>query len=128
MLKPPICLISVRHIFYLASCDTCQKILAIWQPAADITRQNIKTEPITPDQIDEMRRLAGSYEALFSRIARKFRAQELHTQTLGEADYRRLILAEYTFLKRPVLLLDEQIFIGNSPKNVQAAKYALDKA
>ena len=118
----------MRHIFHLANCGTCQRILKDWQPSADITLQNIKTEPITEAQIDEMQRLSGSYEALFSRIAMKYRKMGLHEQTLVEADYRRLILEEYTFLKRPVLILEEQIFIGNSPKNVQAALEALEKS
>jgi arsenate reductase (glutaredoxin) len=115
----------MKYIFHLGNCGTCQKILKQWQPPADITLQNIKTEPITEAQIDEMQRLAGSYEALFSRVAMKYRSMGLNEQNLQEADYRRLILEEYTFLKRPVLILDEQIFIGNSPKNVLAAETAL---
>ena len=87
--------------------------------------QEIKTEPITPEQLDEVKKLAGSYEKLFSRIAIKFRGWDLHTKKLTEKDYRKYILQEYTFLKRPVLILGESIFIGNSPKNVEAAKKAL---
>lgn len=87
--------------------------------------QDIKTEPITPAQIDEMKKLAGSYEALFSRIALKFRGWGLNKMTLTEKDYRKYILEEYTFLKRPVFIVNDKIFIGNSPKNVEAAKKAL---
>lgn len=81
--------------------------------------QDIKTEKITEQQLDEMRKLAGSYEALFSRIALKFRAWKLNTMQLTEKDYRRYILEEYTFLKRPVFIIGKKIFIGNAPK-VQA--------
>jgi arsenate reductase len=38
---------------------------------------------------------------------------------LNEADYRKYILEEYTFLKRPVFLIDNQIFIGNAKKTVE---------
>ena len=73
-----------------------------------------------------MHRLAGSYEALFSRRAMKYRAWGLNEKQLSEADYQKYILEEYTFLKRPVILVDDQIFIGNSAKVVAAAKAAID--
>ncbi|MEM9930847.1 MAG: ArsC/Spx/MgsR family protein, partial [Bacteroidota bacterium] len=61
----------------------------------------------------------------FSRHARKYRSQGLNKQELKEEDYRRLILEEYTFLKRPVTIVGEQIFIGNRPQTVEALKEAL---
>lgn len=112
-------------IYYLSTCSTCERILKEIKPPKDTVMQDIKTEPITPAQIDEMKKLAGSYEALFSRVALKFRGWGLNNMTLTEKDYRKYILEEYTFLKRPVLILNDQIFIGNSPKNVAAAKEAL---
>jgi len=44
---------------------------------------------------------------------------------LNEKDYRKYILLEYTFLKRPVIIVDNEIFIGNSKKTVAAAKAAI---
>ncbi len=44
---------------------------------------------------------------------------------LTEKNYRKYILDEYTFLKRPVIILDDKIFIGNAPKTVAAAKAAM---
>jgi arsenate reductase len=90
--------------------------------------QDIKTEKITAPQIDEMAKLSGSYESLFSRVALKYRSMGLNTKKLSEKDYRKLILEEYTFLKRPVLIIDSEIFVGNSPKNVKAAEEALKKS
>ena len=87
--------------------------------------QDIKTEPITPAQLDEIKKLSGSYEALFSRVALKYRTLKLNERSLTEKDYRQYILEEYTFLKRPVIIIDFKIFIGNSPKNVAAAKAAM---
>jgi len=42
--------------------------------------------------------------------------------TLGELDYKKYILDEYTFLKRPVILINDEIFIGNSKKIIEQAK------
>lgn len=84
--------------------------------------QDIKTEPITPAQLDEMKKLAGSYEALFSRVALKYKT--LDPKPTTEKEYRKLILEEYTFLKRPVAIIGDQIFIGNSKTNVANLKSA----
>lgn len=115
----------MKKIFHLANCTTCQRILKELKPAKDYVLQDIKTEPITAAQLDEMKKLSGSYEALFSRVALKYRALKLNEKSLTEKDYRKYILEEYTFLKRPVIIVDNKIFIGNSPKNVAAAKAAM---
>lgn len=115
----------MNKCYYLKTCSTCQRILKEWDLNENVVLQNIKTESMTADQVDEMIALAGSAEALFSRKAMKFRAQGLHEKTLTEKDYRQLIIDEYTFLKRPVLILGNQIFIGNSKEVVAAAKAAL---
>jgi arsenate reductase len=87
--------------------------------------QDIKTEKISPAQLDEMKKLSGSFESLFSRVALKYKALGLDKMTLAEADYRQYILNEYTFLKRPVILAGRKIFVGNSKNTVAAAKAEL---
>ena len=84
--------------------------------------QDIKTEKITPAQLDEMKAMAGSYEALFSRRALKYKELDLKDKKLTEDDYRRLILDEYTFLKRPVTISGKKIYIGNAKKTVEDLK------
>ena len=84
--------------------------------------QDIKTEKITPEQLDEMKSLTGSYESLFSRRALKYKEMGLKDKKLTEDDYRRLILEEYTFLKRPVTINGNKIFVGNDKKTVEALK------
>lgn len=115
----------MRKIYHLGSCSTCQRILKELEPLNEVSLQEIKSEPMTADQVDEMASLTGSYESLFSRRAMLFRQRGLHEQNLSEDDYKRLILEHYTFLKRPVVLVNNQIFVGNSKKTVEAAKAAL---
>jgi arsenate reductase-like glutaredoxin family protein len=114
----------MNKIFHLSTCSTCQRILKGIPSVERFELQDIKSDPITPTQLDGMKELAGSYEALFSRRAMKFRGMGLHEQPLGEDDYRRLILEEYTFLKRPVILIDDRIFVGNSKKTIASAVQA----
>lgn len=91
----------------------------------DYEYQDIKHDKITPTQLEEMQRLAGSYEALFSRTARKYKTLGLKEKVLTEKEFRQYILEEYTFLKRPVFLINNEIFIGNSKKNVEQLKETL---
>ena len=115
----------MKKIYHSSTCTTNQRILKEIKPKKDVIMQDIKTETITPAQIDEMKKLAGSYEALFSRMALKYRSMGLNEKVLTEKDYRKLILSEYTFLKRPVMIVDDVIFIGNTKKVIESAKQAL---
>lgn len=90
--------------------------------------QDIKTEKITPAQLDAMKELAGSYEALFSKRAIRYKELGLKDKNLTEKDFRKYILAEYTFLKRPVIILNNSIFIGSEKKTVEAIIAAFDYA
>ncbi|MBL0340636.1 MAG: hypothetical protein IPP71_06785 [Bacteroidetes bacterium] len=117
----------MKKIYHLANCTTCQRILKELKPGKEDSMQDIKTEPITEKQLDQMAVLAGSYEALFSRIALKYRSMGLNELTLNEKDYRKYILQEYTFLKRPVFIIGKNIFIGNSPKNIAAVAKEMAK-
>ena len=116
----------MKKIYHLATCDTCQAILKEVQATKKgAVLQDIKTEKITAQQIDELKKLSGSYESLFSRRALKYRSMGLNEKQLTEKDYRKLILEEYTFLKRPVGIVGNQIFIGNTKAVVEELKNAL---
>lgn len=114
----------MKKVYFLSTCSTCTRIMSDLD-LSDFVQQDIKTEPITPQQVDEMKALAGSYEALFSRRAMKYKSMKLAEKTLSEDDYRQLILDEYTFLKRPVFIVGEAIFVGNAKKNVAELTEAL---
>ena len=107
-------------IFHLANCTTCQRILKEITKLDRFGLQEINTEPITAKQLDELKEMAGSYDALFSRKAMKYRSMGLHERELSEKEMRDLILQEYTFLKRPVIVIGDRIFIGNAPRTVKA--------
>ncbi len=122
----------MKKIYHLGTCSTCQAILKETgiQSLADKGKfelQDIKTEKISPAQLDEMKPLSGSYESLFSRRALKYKSMGLKDKQLTEKDYRKLILEEYTFLKRPVALVNGKIFTGNDKKTVEALKAAVSK-
>lgn len=107
----------MKKVYHLTTCNTCQRILKE-VGVTDFEQQCIKSDPITKEQLVQMAELSSSYESLFSRRAMKYKEMGLKEKTLSENDYRNLILEHYTFLKRPVFIVDDQIYIGNSKKNV----------
>ncbi len=116
----------MKKIYHLGNCTTSQAIIketAIDKKGFDM--QDIKFEKITPAQLDAMKEMAGSYEALFSRRAMKYKELGLKDKKLEEKDYRNFILEEYTFLKRPVVIINDKIFVGSEKKNVEALKKAV---
>ena len=65
----------MNKMYHLGNCTTCQAIIKdTGADQAGLTMQDIKFEKITPAQLDEMKKMAGSYEALFSRRALKYKA------------------------------------------------------
>ena len=116
----------MKKVYYLSTCTTCKRIMDdLGQLIDDFEKQDIKSNPMTLDQIDEMKERSGSYESLFSRKAMKYRSMGLGEKSLTEEDYRQLIYEEYTFLKRPVFIINASIFIGNAKKNIEELKAAL---
>ena len=113
------------HLFYyLSSCDTCKRIMKTLALTDDITQIDIKKNPLTAEQLDTLYQLSGSYEALLNKRAQKLK--EIDKSTLDEAKIKALLLTHYTFLKRPVLLYQNKLYLGNAKAIIAAAKAALD--
>tara|TARA_X000000368_G_C22924408_1_gene664607 strand:+ start:477 stop:821 length:345 start_codon:yes stop_codon:yes gene_type:complete len=114
----------MKKIYHLGSCSTNIRILKGLN-LNGIELQDIKKVTMTPEQLDQMKNLAGSYEALFSRKAMKYRSMGLNEKNLTEEDYKNYIVQEYTFLKRPVAIINNKIFIGNSKAVIESLKSEL---
>lgn len=110
-----------KKIYYLKTCSTNQRILKEINPGPDVELHNIKEENIDPETLDFLKEKVGSYEALFSRKAMKYRSMGLNEMDLTEDDFRKYMLEEYTFLKRPFMINGDEVFIGNSKAVVEAA-------
>lgn len=116
---------AMRKIYYLKTCDTCKRILKSLPNTEGFAFQDIKEQPLTVAQLEAIHALTGSYEVLFSKRAKLYKERNMKDEVLTEADYKRYILEHYTFLNRPVIMLDDQVFVGNSPKVVAQAIAAL---
>ncbi|MGB1307312.1 MAG: arsenate reductase family protein [Oceanihabitans sp.] len=117
----------MNKVYYLKTCSTCVRILKEVQLPLDFELQDIKKEAITVKQLEELHALSGSYEALFSKRSKLYKEMDLKNQNLSEKDYKHYILEHYTFLSRPVFIINNVVFIGNSKTNIAAVKQALNE-
>jgi len=115
----------MKKIYHLSTCNTCKRILNELDVPDSFILQDIKSEKITEEQLDEMEQLSGSYESLFSKRAKLYKEKDLKNEDLDEGRFKNLILEHYTFLKRPVIINNDKIFIGNSKKTVAEAKESI---
>jgi arsenate reductase (glutaredoxin) len=116
----------MKKVFYLSTCDTCKRILKqLKLQEKGFIMQDIKKNPVSESDLEMLHALAGSYEALFSRTAKKYKELKLSEQTLSENDYMKLLLQDYTFLKRPVIVNDKQLFVGNSKVVIELAEKSI---
>ncbi|WP_397363962.1 arsenate reductase family protein [Olleya sp. R77988] len=117
----------MKKVYYLKTCNTCLRILKELDLSSDFLLQDIKANPLTAVQVEELAALSGSYESLFSRRAKLYKEMGLKDQTLTEKDYKHYLLEHYTFLSRPVIVINDSIFIGNSKKTTASTKLALNE-
>lgn len=108
----------MQKVFYLKTCGTCTKILKMFD-VSDWELRELKSSPITDEELAEMYQLTKSYETLFSRRSTQIKARNIDLKSLTEKDFRDLISDHYSFLKRPVFLTDKEIFVGNEKKNIE---------
>lgn len=108
----------MKKVFFLKTCNTCRRIM---QPL-DLTGwdvQEISSQPVTEHELKDLHRLSGSYEALFNKRSMQIRERGLDVKSLSESDFKKLLLEHYSFLKRPVFVDGNHIFIGNERANLE---------
>tara|TARA_R110001592_G_scaffold138225_1_gene356931 strand:- start:51980 stop:52285 length:306 start_codon:yes stop_codon:yes gene_type:complete len=88
--------------------------------------QDLKKENIKESELEFLRARVNSYEDLLNKRARLLKEHDLNDGSQREEQIRQLILFHYSFLKRPILVLKNEIFVGNSAQITEAAKLALE--
>ena len=106
-------------IYWLPNCDTCKKAAVfLQQNNVVVTRfHNLKTEKLSRTEIEKLAEMVGGVENLFSRRAIKYRELGLNKREVLPAEMFDLIESDYTFVKRPVLVIGNRATCGFSEKN-----------
>jgi arsenate reductase (glutaredoxin) len=118
----------MKKIYHLSSCSTNVRILKEIAPGKDVELQDIKQKNIDAETLDWLKEKVGSYEALFSKKAMKYKSMGLNEMKLNDQDYRQYMLDEYTFLKRPFMINGNEVFIGNTKSVVEDAVKSFQKS
>ncbi|UFH36138.1 arsenate reductase family protein [Flavobacterium acetivorans] len=116
----------MNKIYYISSCDTCRKIIKSLPKGNNLVFRDIKQDSLTPEELEEMYQFTGSYETLFSKKAQLYKSMNLKDKSLTEDDYKNYILEHYTFLSRPVFVIDNKVYIGGSQQNMLQVMKALE--
>lgn len=111
-----------KKVFYLNTCSTCKRIIEELNLEATFELQNVKEQPISEEELDQLKEFSGSYESLLNRRAVLYRERRLKEQQLSELDIKKLILEHYSFLKRPIIQINDTYFVGNAKKTIESAK------
>ncbi len=112
----------MKKIYYLSTCDTCKRILKELAPLDNFELQDVKVNPITDLQLEGLKEISGNYESLLNKRARMYKERNLKAEVLSEDAIKSLLLEHYTFLKRPVIQVGSELFIGNSKNTIELAK------
>lgn len=116
----------MKKAYHLITCNTCQRILKeVKAEEENFEIQELKSNPINEEELMYLYSKTGSFEALFNKRAMKYRSMGLNEMALSEDDFKKHILSEYTFLKRPIFIVNEDAFVGNSKKVVEGLKKKL---
>lgn len=91
----------------------------------EVKQIDIKKTPLNEAMLELLYKHSGSYAALLNTRAQKLRGVD--QKTLTEKQIKTLLLEHYSYLKRPVLLFNQEIFVGNAAATIQAAKEALNE-
>jgi len=116
----------MNKIYHLSTCDTCRKILSLLK-TDQVTLINLREENINKEDLELMKKQMGSYEALFNKRAQKLKLMSDDEKPTKESEFKKLILSEYTFLKRPAAIIEGNVYAGNDKTTVEKLVAILGK-
>lgn len=100
--------------YWSPNCTTCQKAKRrLERHRVSVTKfRDIKEEPLEREEVEKLVKMLGGASELFSRRAVKYREMKLNERDLSDAEMIDLMTTDYTFLKRPILVVNGQATAG----------------
>ena len=106
------------YLYWLPNCSTCKKAAQFLenQNIKINDFRNLKEDPLSREEVENLAEQIGSADELFSRRAIKYREMKLNERELSETEILDLMVTEYAFIKRPVLVSGKRAIAGFSEK------------
>ncbi len=100
--------------YWMSGCSTCKKAKNYIErhDILDYELRDIKENPLSRSEIEDLAKLLGGVNELFSRRAVKYREMNLKEKNLSEDEMLDLMTEEYTFLQRPILVMKGKAIAG----------------
>jgi arsenate reductase len=100
--------------YWSETCSTCQKAKKFLERHGikNYEKRDIKENPLSRDEVVKLSAIIGGADNLFSRRAVKYREMKLNERELAAPEMIDLMASEYTFLKRPVLVINDKAIAG----------------
>ena len=100
--------------YWLPNCSTCQKAKGYIERHGirDCELRDIKENPLTREEVVKLAKMLGGADELFSRRAVKYREMKLGEREVSKEEMLDLMTDEYTFLKRPILVMKGNAIAG----------------
>ncbi|HEY0656981.1 MAG TPA: arsenate reductase family protein [Pyrinomonadaceae bacterium] len=100
--------------YWSETCSTCQKAKNFLERHGikNYEKRDIKENPLSRDEVVKLSAIIGGADNLFSRRAVKYREMKLNERELAAPEMIDLMASEYTFLKRPVLVINDKAIAG----------------
>ena len=110
---------------FLSSCSTCMRIIKALDIEGASYLQDVKQRMVSAEQLAYLYQNTKSYEALINKRGRVFAQLKREGTQFTEDVYKQLLETEYSCLKRPILILKSNIYLGNAKKTVAEMHHAL---
>ena len=100
--------------YWLPNCSTCQKARRYIERHGikNFELRDIKENPLTSAEVENLAKMLGGADELFSRRAVKYREMKLGEREVSKTEMLDLMADEYTFLKRPILVMKGKAIAG----------------
>jgi arsenate reductase (glutaredoxin) len=109
----------MNNFYWLPNCSTCVKAKKYLDAnGIEINElRDIKANKLSRAEVEKLVELIGGADKLFSRRAIKYRELGLNKREVSTEEMLDLMTNEYTFIKRPVLVINGKAIAGFSEKN-----------
>ena len=108
--------------YWMPNCSTCQKAKG-WLERRGVKIadfRDIRDMPLTRKEVEGLVKMLGGPAELFSRRAIKYREMKLNEREVPPGEMLDLMTDEYTFLKRPIMVIGKNATAGFFEKSFES--------
>ena len=85
----------------------------------DFQLHDLKKIPIEKVDLDFLATKVDSLKDLVNKRSRRIKELQVDIENLSDVQLLKYFQTEYTFIKRPIFIIGDQVFIGNAKKTVE---------